>query len=247
MSWTLIIKKDEELPDWMKTVLDGGGSIEDFTATREENTRKIKEYLGEREDKMKDEDFSKDLEFFKQKWTSLKPKIDEAYTTLWQAASKNRYKKGWSHKPTKPNPPYSSPAQFFHFLERFFSTKRYGRRAHTSDPNRYGRQRYYPRVESTYPSVEFNRRWKTWVELSSWTRSDVRRKLNSIFEELLWFEFDVVIKGTGEDTETHPPYTFFKHNFKRWRDYQKLLASGKKIPVEYSETRGSAYLDPKRR
>jgi hypothetical protein len=74
----------------------------------------------------------------------------------------------------------------------------------------------------------------------------VRASFDKIFEKLGWFEFDVVIKGIG-DGENSPPYTFLKSSFKEWRQLQKFLASGKKIPVKFSENKHGVNLDPKRR
>ena len=217
--------------------------LDDFSAQRDENTRRLKEHIGI---DPKDEEFSRQLDMYKNKWTELKPEIDDAYTKLWQYANRNTRNKSWGHEPTRPNHPYSSPAQFFHFLQRFFSVKRYDRKAHMSDPNRYGRQRYYPKEVSTYPSKEFNRRWYTWEEMGDYGKRRVRASFDKIFEKLGWFEFDVVIKGIG-DRQNSPPYTFMKSSFKEWRQLQKFLASGKKIPVKFSENKHGVNLDPKRR
>jgi len=246
MNWLLVLKKDDKIPEWLEDLLEENPGLygafpgDDFAAQRDENTRRLKEHIGI---DPKDEDFSRELDMYKNKWTELKPEIDAAYTLLWQVASRVRNNKAWGHEPTKPDHPYSSPAQFFHFLQRFFSVKRYGRKAHTSDPNRYGRQRYYPREVSTYPNKEFNRRWQTWEELHDYSKRRVTREFDKIFEKLGWFEFDVVIKGIG-DGENSPPYTFLKSSFKQWRQLQKFLASGKKIPVKYLETQNKVHLDP---
>ena len=216
--------------------------LEDFSAQRDENTKRLRELLGE---DLKDAEFSQALDNFKNKWNTLKPEIDKAYNTLWNYAAKNTYSKGWNHKPAKPNPPYSSPAQFFHFLKRFFDVRRYGRKAHTSDPNRYGKQRYYPREESSYPSKEFNRRWKTWEEIR-WGKGTVKESLDRIFSKLGWFQWDVVIRGIdGERNE--PPYTFMTSGFKEWRLQQKYLASGKNVPIAYDENDDHTNLRVKRR
>jgi len=249
MTWLLVLKKDDKIPEWLEDLLEENPGLhgafpgDDFSAQRDENTRRLKEHIGI---DPKDEEFSRQLDMYKNKWTELKPEIDAAYTLFWQYANENTRSKSWGHEPTKPNHPYSSPAQFFHFLQRFFDVRRYDRKPHTSDPNRYGYQRYYRKQVSTYPSKEFNRRWKTWEYMSEYGKRRIITSFDKIFEKLGWFEFDVVIKGIG-DGENSPPYTFLKSSFKEWRQLQKFLASGKKIPVKFSENKHGVNLDPKRR
>ena len=198
-----------------------------------------------------DRDFSRDLDQLKPKWHKYKEEIDEAYTTLWNNASKKRYGKSYWHSPTRPEP-FGSPAHFFHFLNRFFSTKRYDRPAMTGEFFG-GRQRYHRERVSTFPSEEFNRRWRTWDDLRSWSQNEIVEKLNPLFRKLGWFDLNVV-RETGYKSEdkrrgtgyTMPgvPYSFSVINFKEWRELDKLLSSGKKIPIKY---RGIEYLESERK